>query len=172
MACAQLPASPQGKIQHVIIIVQENRSIDNLFGSNPTFLPGLNIATSGKIKGKPNLPLFPQPVITCYGVGHNHAAFTDMWDNGAMDGAYKISIHLNPGCTPPADPEYSYVDNSSTTNPPNEIQPYFDIATQFGFANYMFQTNQGPSFPPTCFFSPEPPPPCTTMAKTLLTMNG
>jgi len=26
-------------------------------------------------------------------------------------------------------------------------QPYFDIATNYGFANYMFQTNEGPSFP-------------------------
>jgi phospholipase C len=27
------------------------------------------------------------------------------------------------------------------------LDPYFNIATNFGFANYMFQTNQGPSFP-------------------------
>jgi hypothetical protein len=40
-----------------------------------------------------------------------------------------------------------YADNGSGTNPSNEVQPYIDIAKQFGFANYMFQTNQGPSFP-------------------------
>jgi hypothetical protein len=27
------------------------------------------------------------------------------------------------------------------------VVPYFEIATQYGYANYMFQTNQGPSFP-------------------------
>jgi len=27
------------------------------------------------------------------------------------------------------------------------IKPYWDIAEKYGFANYMFQTNQGPSFP-------------------------
>ena len=27
------------------------------------------------------------------------------------------------------------------------MNPYLDIATQYGFANYMFQTNQGPSYP-------------------------
>jgi hypothetical protein len=27
------------------------------------------------------------------------------------------------------------------------IQPYLDIARQYGCANYVFQTNQGPSFP-------------------------
>lgn len=29
----------------------------------------------------------------------------------------------------------------------SDVQPYFDIATNYGFANYMFQTNEGPSFP-------------------------
>ena len=27
------------------------------------------------------------------------------------------------------------------------VNPYLDLATQYGWANYMFQTNQGPSFP-------------------------
>jgi phospholipase C len=153
LAHAQLPStsSPQRKIQHIIIIVQENRTTDNLFGSNPTFLPGVNLATSGKYKGKPNVTLFAQPIITCYGFGHMHADFTSMYDNGAMDGAYTNKITLPKGCNPPPNPMYSFADNSSTTNPPNEVQPYFDIATQFGFANYMFQTNQGPSFPAHLF---------------------
>ena len=28
-----------------------------------------------------------------------------------------------------------------------DVQQYFDIATTYGFANYMFQTSEGPSFP-------------------------
>jgi phospholipase C len=28
-----------------------------------------------------------------------------------------------------------------------DVQPYFDIATNYGFANYFFETNEGPSFP-------------------------
>ena len=31
------------------------------------------------------------------------------------------------------------------------VQQYFDIATNYGFANYMFQTNEGPSFPAHLF---------------------
>jgi phospholipase C len=150
-AYAQNPASPQGKIQHVIIVVQENRTPDNLFGSNPTFLTGVNLATSGLIKGEPNITLFPEPMLTCYGLGHTHLSFTESYDHGALDGAYKNNVHITKNCTAPADPEYSYVDNTSTDNPPNEVQPYFDIAKQFGFANYMFQTNQGPSFPAHLF---------------------
>jgi phospholipase C len=34
---------------------------------------------------------------------------------------------------------YSFVQKS-------DVQPYFDIATTYEFANYMFQTNEGPSF--------------------------
>ncbi|HXM22240.1 MAG TPA: alkaline phosphatase family protein [Terriglobales bacterium] len=43
------------------------------------------------------------------------------------------------------------------------MQQYFDIATNYGFANYMFQTNEGPSFPAHQFIlsgtsAPLPPP--------------
>ena len=31
--------------------------------------------------------------------------------------------------------------------PQSEIQPYWDMAEQYTFADNMFQTNQGPSFP-------------------------
>jgi phospholipase C len=32
--------------QHIIVIVQENRTPDNLFGSNTTFEPGVDLATA------------------------------------------------------------------------------------------------------------------------------
>jgi hypothetical protein len=37
-------------------------------------------------------------------------------------------------------PPYTYVDKS-------QAQPYFDMTTAYGFANYMFQTSEGPSYP-------------------------
>jgi hypothetical protein len=49
--------------------------------------------------------------------------------------------------TPPATctstltyPQYTYA-------PVADVQPYFNIAQQYGYANYFFQTSQGPSFP-------------------------
>jgi len=39
-------------------------------------------------------------------------------------------------------PQYRYVGNSFGI-----LNPYLELATQYGWANYMFQTNQGPSFP-------------------------
>ncbi|MGA8762530.1 MAG: alkaline phosphatase family protein [Candidatus Sulfotelmatobacter sp.] len=150
-AYAQHPSSPQGTIQHVIVIIQENRTVDNLFGSNPVFAPGVNIATSGKIKGQSNITLTPAVLNDCIGIGHAHKDFTAAYDNGAMDGAYGEGITLPKNCTAVANPMYRFADNSISTFPPNEVQPFFDIARQFGFANYMFQTNQGPSFPAHLF---------------------
>ena len=43
----------------------------------------------------------------------------------------------------PAQPQFRYVDNSAI----GMVTPYLQMATQYGWANYMFQTNQGPSFP-------------------------
>jgi phospholipase C len=31
--------------------------------------------------------------------------------------------------------------------PKADVLPYYDIASKYGFANYFFQTNEGPSFP-------------------------
>jgi len=67
---------PPGQIQypnpikHVVIIVQENRTPDNLFGSNspgnPFYLPGADLATSGMAysgSGR-NKKVFPVPLIS------------------------------------------------------------------------------------------------------------
>jgi phospholipase C len=59
-----------------------------------------------------------------------------------MNGSDKVEVTPNPSCTAGPNPQFRYVDNST-----GDIQPYFDLATQYGFANRMFQTNQGPSFP-------------------------
>ena len=40
----------------------------------------------------------------------------------------------------PSKPAFGYVI-------PSQVQPYLDLAKAYGWANYMFQTNQGPSYP-------------------------
>jgi phospholipase C len=54
-----------------------------------------------------------------------------------MDGACKSSAS---SCGTMSYPEYTYVQYP-------DVVPYFQIAQQYGYANYMFQTSQGPSFP-------------------------
>ena len=76
---------------------------------------------------------------------HRHVDFLAMCDLGqsknqcAMDGAAGIPCK---GKICAQHPTFRYVDNSSGI-----LNPYLEIATQYGWANYMFQTNQGPSFP-------------------------
>lgn len=137
-------------------MIQENRTPDNLFGSqqaNPGhfFEPGVNLVTAGLNKldtahsGKTTL--IATPMYTCYDLGHQYKDFVAAWDSGGMDGAGQDQPPPSGICVPPTYAPYAYADNGTTTSPTNEVQPYFDIAKQFGFANYMFQTNQGPSFP-------------------------
>jgi len=128
--------------KHIVVIFQENRTIDNLFGSNPTFESGVDIARSGLNSKGQTVPLTAVPLASCYGEDHSHTAFVQMYDTGKMDGADKITPGPNPGCKVPPNSQFKYVDNSTGT-----VQPYFDLATQYGFANRMFQSNQGPSFP-------------------------
>ena len=46
---------------------------------------------------------------------------------------------------------YGYVDNPVVTNSDGStghlLDPYLTLAKQYGWANFMYQTNQGPSYP-------------------------
>ena len=127
---------------HVIFVIQENRTPDNLFGSNPVFEPGVDIATNGVNSKHRTIPLTAVPLAGCYDLGHSHENFLKAYAAGAMDGFDKETVTPQTGCIAGAHPQYRYVDNSS-----GAVDPYFNLATQYGFANRMFQTNQGPSFP-------------------------
>jgi phospholipase C len=124
--------------KHIIVVVQENRTPDNLFGSNPKFEPGVDIATSGPTSTGVRVKLTAEPLDDCYDIAHTHASFEDAYRTGFDTEPYSAPK----GCKVSSFPQYRYVDNATGT-----VQPYFDIATGNGFANRMFQTNQGPSFP-------------------------
>jgi phospholipase C len=153
---------PNTPIRHVIIVVQENRTPDNLFGSdlqNATRrLPNADLVGQGSCHGQ-TITLTAATLDTCWDPDHGHfqphPSWQQMYDGGKMDGACDIYIH-NDACQPPTsippNPNYSYVDNTPiTATGLGLVDPYFQIAEQYGFANYMFQTNQGPSFPAHLF---------------------
>jgi len=165
-------------INHVIIIDQENRTIDNLFGSNspgnPFYLPGLDVAKSGNAwtltNGKKTvftvtsvaLPLASTVgskgsiLADDYDPNHSHSLWvtacdaphkTDPSNLCAMDGFNHVSVTCDfgaTGCPGPKYPPYAYVRFK-------DVAPYFQIASTYGYANYMFQTNQGPSYPSHLF---------------------
>src|SRR5271167_3161682 len=128
--------------KHVVVVVQENRTPDNLFHGLLTW-PGINpknydIHTVGVNSTGQRIPLAHVPLGVPYDLSHAHSAFLAMYDGGKMDGADKV--HCTGSC--PANPQFKYVDNSQ-----HILDPYLTLAAQYGWANYMFQTNQGPSFP-------------------------
>ncbi|HTU83540.1 MAG TPA: alkaline phosphatase family protein [Candidatus Acidoferrales bacterium] len=118
-------------IKHVVIIIQENRSVDNLFNG----LPGANTVRIGERRiGPVNL----EPVDLGYpaDVDHQHRAFLTEYDGGRMDGFADVA-------TTPKQPDefpYAYV-------PERQIEPYWIMAKRFTFADRTFASNSGPSFP-------------------------
>ena len=61
----------------------------------------------------------------------------------AMDGAANVKCtKRSQRC--PAKAAFGYVDNSTRAGRP--VQPYLDIVKFYGWANNMFQTNQGDSY--------------------------
>src|SRR5882757_6249243 len=136
------PPPPPGKINHVVVIFQENRTTDNLFHDPVLISRGADIASDAKNSSGQTIPLTPAPLVTTFDLAHSHAAFLAEWDNGAMDGADQVPILCPPGspnCAP-ANPWFQYVQAS-------DVQAYFTLAETYTFGDRMFQTNQGPSFP-------------------------
>jgi phospholipase C len=120
------------KIQHVVIIFQENRTPDNLFHG----LQNADIANAGLNSKGEVVPLTAVSLTANYDLDHSHRAFLAMYDGGKMDGADKVIC----GAPCPPNPQFKYVN-------PSQVAPYFQLARQYTFGDRMFQTNQGPSFP-------------------------
>jgi phospholipase C len=126
------------RIENVVVIFQENRTPDNLFHG----LPNADIANAGQNSKGQQITLQPVPLANNYDLSHAHSAFLNMYDNGNMDGADRVGVTCRKGAQncPPPNPQFMYVN-------PSDVDPYFQMAEQFTFADRMFQTNQGPSFP-------------------------
>ena len=158
---------PSSKIQHVVIIFQENRTPDNLFqglclppngsSSSCSASPSstqYNIVPTAVNSQQQQIQLTPIDLGTAgsnpdnYDLSHKHDAFVEMCDlNPAtnvcqMDGADLITPSCSVGVTNcwPSNEQFKYVN-------PLDVQPYLTMAEQYTFADRMFQTNQGPSFP-------------------------
>ena len=130
------------QIGHVIVIFQENRTPDNLFQDPNLINAGADIQNWGMNSHGDRIQLTPLTLASDYNPYHNNASFVAMYDNGKMDGADKIGILCNKGAKncPPPNAQFVYV-------PANEVAPYFQLAETYTFADHMFQTNEGPSFP-------------------------
>jgi phospholipase C len=150
--------------QHVIFIVQENRSPDNLFqglctapfgnssscNTSPTGSQ-YDIQTSDWLDKTSSTGTTDPTTVALdnvYDPDHTHLGFTNMCDLDTKTGVCRMDGGADNSCTGtcPKRPPYHYVTNSNSI-----LNPYLTLATSYGWANYMFQTNQGPSFPAHLF---------------------
>jgi len=143
-----------GPIQHVIVIMQENRSFDNFFHN----FPGANGATYGIGHGttytlKPiNLAWPNQDPI------HSHWEFLEDYDGGKNDGFDREVYQFAGGPACKSEPENfpdcwvyhrqgDWLDLAYSYVPEAQIRPYWTMAKQYTLGDDTFSSNSGESFP-------------------------
>jgi phospholipase C len=149
-ACSSPKASPvpfvpgsfggsgAGKIRHVVYVVQENRSFNDMFEG----YPGADTTPTGRDSSGGNVPLKPISLETRFEM--DHSAFgMFLACNGTgelpgtkcrMNGFNNEKIYGNPKGS-----SYSYV-------PRGESKPYWDMAHEFVLADRMFASQLDESF--------------------------
>jgi phospholipase C len=141
VALRALEGTGAGKITHVVYIVQENRSFDNLFQG----YPGANTVPRGKTSDGTTVKLVPESLAAYYVIDHSFQSMV-----AACDGTGKLpgtgcrmdGFNKEPSGGYPRSlkhPQYVYV-------PHTESKPYFDMAHEWVLADDMFQSQLDESF--------------------------
>lgn len=139
MRNAQARSLAQMKIRHVVIVIQENRSFDNLFQG----FPGADTRSYGYAHDGTRVTLEPVPLEVKYDLSNGFQDFIRSYDHGKMDGwdmrptgpKSSEDIPLRAAQYP----AFAFV-------PHRETKPYFDLAKQYVLADRMFQSNIDQSF--------------------------
>ncbi|MGA8575735.1 MAG: alkaline phosphatase family protein [Candidatus Cybelea sp.] len=137
--------SSPSPIEHVVIVVQENRTFNDFFAT----FPGADGTTTGKvvknmsckpkIRHRGTVALTKSNLVDPQDMNHSYkTGYSIAYDGGKMD-AFDL-VHFNSGkggpeCLTP----YQYTD-------PMQIQPYWQMATQYTLAEHMFTTQGSDSF--------------------------
>jgi len=148
-------------IHHVIVIVQENRSVDNLFNGWSSKGGNADTVTSDPVTHlalqpcslyelaqgcPPTSGPSPYPNSQC-DLSHKHepnnpsnpGGFSTEYDLGLMDG-FQSQTGDHCSLVNGENPAFSFV-------PPTETTQYWGFASQYAFVNHALQANSGPSFP-------------------------
>jgi hypothetical protein len=145
---------PPTNFKHVIVVFQENRTPDNLFqdlfgltGSNGN---AYDIQNTYKDAQGVSHPLLPIPLANNFDLDHSHRGFEKEFTNPGNPLTPGCSRDVF-GCALTSWNQFMYVQNTPVTNTDGSkgglLDPYVTLAKQYGWANFMYQTNQGPSFP-------------------------
>ena len=118
-------------IKHVIIIVRENHSFDNLFGK----FPGADGTTMARV-GKKKVRMTQTPDALRHDLSHGSWNAHKAINHGKMNGFHLIPNAIQDG-QDVADSQYSG----------SQIPNYWAYARTFGLADHFFSTVAGDSFP-------------------------
>ncbi len=118
-------------IKHVVIIVQENRTFENLFAG----FPGADAPMFGYDVKRHKVPLKVVDFIPLVNLNHDFGPALRAWNHGKMN---DFSASAKQYGLPDTYP-YAHLRRS-------DIAPYWDMAEQYVLADHMFPTEFGPSF--------------------------
>ncbi len=114
--------------KYVVVMIQENRTVDNLFQTQP----GVDTQSYGYDSKGDRVNLVETGLGVNFDCSHAHSAF----DNDVLEG-----FDTEPcGAKAPADAAFTYVK-------PADITEYTTLASDYAFADHVLQGNEGPSFP-------------------------
>ncbi len=136
-AKANTPTS--SRIKHVVVIIQENRSFDNMFNGFPnadTQSYGYANENGKEVKVSLKSRSFTKGDLG--DLPHGYAANIVDYDGGKMDGFYE-SMQKWPRPGEPYTYPYAYLDRT-------DVAPYWTMAQQYVLADKMFATEWGASF--------------------------
>jgi phospholipase C len=120
----------QGRIQHIVIIIQENESFDHFFNG----YPGADTVSSGPIHTGQVVPLTIQNLGDATNSSHYASDFLADYDAGKLNG-----FDLNTNSPSPNLLPYTYVD-------PSQLGPYWQMAGQYVLADKYFTSHVDASF--------------------------
>ena len=130
-------------IRHVIVVVQENRTFDNLFaasvlaGGGP--YPGADTSQTTTVDGAA-VHLKPVPFEDPGDPSHTHASLLSEWNGGKMDGFGDVAVRTAFGSKPESGFAYAFVPSYETTI-------YHLLAARYALADENFAPRLVPTFP-------------------------
>ena len=138
--------SSSGKIKHVVIVIQENRSFNNLFYG----FKGARTAQYGYDSSGERIAIEPVVLETSWDLQHSSIAFfADCNGTGSipgtncrMNGFNNAGVECNKSGYVPCPiehPQYAYV-------PHSETKPYFEMAKRYVLADQMYSSVLDGSF--------------------------
>lgn len=143
-ACA--PAGKQIPIDHIVLIMQENRSFDHYFQKLPEYgQPDVDVAPDGTTVPAPDGTPIPWKHRTDYcfdDTNHSWAGSHTEYDDGKNDGFAKANASAS---DPTGARAMGYYDDT-------DIPFYYQLANTFGTSDRYFCGLLGPTFPNRLYF--------------------